>query len=199
MASTYPGALDTMLDPAATLAGPDKHSDIEIKQNDALRAVQQELGTDPAGAFATVAARLTDIESQLTGFGSPVWTTFTPSFQGINSLSSSYGRYMQLGDIVLIFAHGTVQTMGTAAIALFLPLDAPAEWNDIEGAYFHWHLKTNSGNRFRANSTLWVSNQRAEARRSNDAGTAGTWHSTAPTTWGPGDEVTCTGFYQAAV
>lgn len=66
MASAYPGALDTFTDMGATLNGPPTHSDVHDLVHDALVAIQAELGTDPAGAFATVKARCADAETRLT-------------------------------------------------------------------------------------------------------------------------------------
>ncbi len=58
MASVYPGALDTFDPVPATLAGPVTHEELHEQLVNALAAVQSELGTDPAGAYATVKARL---------------------------------------------------------------------------------------------------------------------------------------------
>lgn len=66
MASTYPGTLDTITDLSTTLNGPPTHSSNHTKLKDCIIAIETELGTDPAGASATVAARLTAIESSVT-------------------------------------------------------------------------------------------------------------------------------------
>jgi hypothetical protein len=52
MASAYPGALDT-------LGNMESHADL----GNAIEAVQAELGTDPAGASATVKARFAVIQA----------------------------------------------------------------------------------------------------------------------------------------
>lgn len=65
MASSYPGALDTLSNMSTSLAGPPTHSSIHTAANDAIEAVQAELGTDPAGAFATVKLRHEATESRL--------------------------------------------------------------------------------------------------------------------------------------
>lgn len=66
--SVYPGALDNFAEASPTNLGDDdstgrthseRHDDIEA----AVEAVQSELGLDPAGGFATVRARLDDIDS----------------------------------------------------------------------------------------------------------------------------------------
>lgn len=67
MASSYPGALDAFTNPVATdtLDNP-SHSDQHTNINDAMEAVQAELGTDPAGTFATVKARLDALQKPAT-------------------------------------------------------------------------------------------------------------------------------------
>lgn len=70
MASSYPGGLDSFTNPTAsdqldsvTVPHATQHADV----NDAVEAVQAELGTNPAGTEATVADRLTAIEAGLPG------------------------------------------------------------------------------------------------------------------------------------
>lgn len=59
MPSNYPGALDSFANPAGTdpRTSPD-HAGQHTATNDAMEAVQGELGLDPAGDYATVRARL---------------------------------------------------------------------------------------------------------------------------------------------
>jgi len=61
MATNYPGALDSLTNPTATdtldsvtVPHASQHTDI----NDAVTAIETELGTLPKGSFATVKARL---------------------------------------------------------------------------------------------------------------------------------------------
>lgn len=66
MPTDYPGSLDSFTNPtdADTLDDPPhhlQHTDI----NDAMEAVQGELGLNPRGAFATVRARLDAIDARL--------------------------------------------------------------------------------------------------------------------------------------
>ncbi len=63
MPTVYPGALDSFVNPTDTdtLDSPPhdgQHTDV----NDAAEAIEAELGLNPRGAFATVRARLDDIE-----------------------------------------------------------------------------------------------------------------------------------------
>jgi hypothetical protein len=61
MATNYPGALDSLTNPTATdtldsvtVPHASQHTDI----NDAVEAIEGELGTNPKGSFASVKARL---------------------------------------------------------------------------------------------------------------------------------------------
>ena len=68
MASNYPAGLDTFDtidadDRMSDQVGGRRHRDMHNGVNDAVEAVQAELGVDPAGSAATVAARLDGIES----------------------------------------------------------------------------------------------------------------------------------------
>jgi hypothetical protein len=68
LATNYPGALDSFTNPTSTdtLNSP-SHADQHADANDAIEAIQAELGTDPAGTESTVKARLTTIESDVSG------------------------------------------------------------------------------------------------------------------------------------
>lgn len=66
MATSYPGGLDAFTNPAATdplnsatVPHATQHTDV----NDAIEAIEAELGTDPSGASATVKARFEAIEA----------------------------------------------------------------------------------------------------------------------------------------
>jgi hypothetical protein len=61
MATNYPNALDSLTNPTATdtldsvtVPHASQHTDI----NDAVEAIEGELGTNPKGSFASVKARL---------------------------------------------------------------------------------------------------------------------------------------------
>lgn len=58
MPANYPTAFDTMSDPSANLSGPPAHSTMHGQINDVIEAMQVELGLNPSGASATVAALL---------------------------------------------------------------------------------------------------------------------------------------------
>ena len=71
MTTNYPNSIDNFVNPAgtATLASPDhagQHTDI----NDAVEAIETELGTLPKGSKASVKARLDDVDTALALVGS---------------------------------------------------------------------------------------------------------------------------------
>ena len=70
MATNYPGGLDSLTNPSSgdALDSP-SHAGQHTNANDAIEAIETELGTNPKGTFTTVRARLDNIE--LTGAGSP--------------------------------------------------------------------------------------------------------------------------------
>lgn len=64
MATNYPGSIDSLTNPSAgdALTSP-SHSAQHANANDAIEAIETELGVNPSGSDATVAARLTAIEA----------------------------------------------------------------------------------------------------------------------------------------
>lgn len=75
MATNYPGALDALTNPTSTdNMATVSHSAQHTNANDAIEAIQAELGINPAGSEATVVARLdaadTTISGKVTGPGS---------------------------------------------------------------------------------------------------------------------------------
>jgi len=68
MASSYPGALDSFTNPTATDSLNDPtvpHATQHADANDAIEAVQAELGINPAGTFDTVVLRLDDVDDRI--------------------------------------------------------------------------------------------------------------------------------------
>lgn len=63
MASNYPAALDSLSNPAGSDPQSSGHAAQHGNANDAIEAIEGELGTDPAGASATVKARFESIEA----------------------------------------------------------------------------------------------------------------------------------------
>jgi hypothetical protein len=61
MTSSYPGSLDSLTNPTSTDtldSATVPHAAQHANANDAIENIEAELGTNPKGTFATVAARL---------------------------------------------------------------------------------------------------------------------------------------------
>lgn len=68
MSTSYPAGLDTFTNPTGTdpLDSPD-HAGQHADANDAIEAIEAELGLDPAGSEATVVARLDSLDTTIDG------------------------------------------------------------------------------------------------------------------------------------
>jgi hypothetical protein len=121
-ASVYPGALDNFAEASPTNLGDndttgrthsERHDDVEA----AVEAVQGELGLNPSGTFATVVARLDDLDegfgntesvtSTTPGLGSKVFVVdqigsfVVGSYVVVSSLADPLNKYM-IGQISVI-------------------------------------------------------------------------------------------------
>lgn len=69
MPTSYPGGLDAFTNPTAgdMLDNP-PHDVQHANANDAVEAIEAELGTSPSGGFATVKARIEDVEARLRSY-----------------------------------------------------------------------------------------------------------------------------------
>ena len=69
MATNYPGGIDSLTNPSpgGALTSP-SHAGQHTDANDAIEAIETELGTNPSGTFTTVAAAVGLLRS---GTGSP--------------------------------------------------------------------------------------------------------------------------------
>jgi hypothetical protein len=97
MTTNYPASIDNFVNPAgtATLASPDhagQHTDI----NDAVEAIETELGTLPKGSKASVKVRLDDVDTAITARAVLASAnTFTTSPQTINGATSAIGLILK--------------------------------------------------------------------------------------------------------
>lgn len=64
MAASYPAGFDTMSDNSANLSGPPLHSTMHNQINLVIEAIEAELGLNPSGADATVAATIAALPSR---------------------------------------------------------------------------------------------------------------------------------------
>ena len=78
MATNYPGSLDNFTNPtSASPINSPSHADQHSNANDAIEAIEGELGTNPKGAKATVKARLDDVDTSIATKAPIASPTFT--------------------------------------------------------------------------------------------------------------------------
>lgn len=120
MATNYPTSLDTTTElPASGGVGAQlddfPHSTLHGNINDAVRAIETELGTNPSGAVATVKARMEAIEANswvtTARINDDAVTDAKVGAPSTGSLASGGIRYARMGNIV--YAWTTSSTAGT--------------------------------------------------------------------------------------
>jgi len=78
MATNYPNSLDNFTNPtSASPINSPSHSEQHANANDAIEAIEGELGTNPKGAKATVKARLDDVDTAIATKAPIASPTFT--------------------------------------------------------------------------------------------------------------------------
>ena len=78
MATNYPGSLDNFTNPtSASPINSPSHADQHSNANDAIEAIEGELGTNPKGAKSTVKARLDDVDAAIATKAPIASPTFT--------------------------------------------------------------------------------------------------------------------------
>ena len=195
MPTVYPGALDSFVNPVDTdtLNAPPhdgQHADV----NDAVEAVEAELGLDPRGTFATVRARLDDLG---------VWGPWTPTLTGITKGAGVVvARFSRDGNTVdaffeLTFAADT--TIDITGPSISTPVTLASHYTDnlnwLGEAYL---IDTGADNfvgvvRGSANNfQVMVSNTAGTYIRQEEIGP------TVPMTWAVGDILTFGVRYEAA-
>ena len=112
MTTGYPGAIDAFVNPvptdqtnSVTVPHASQHDNI----NDAVKAVETELGVNPRGTFATVVARLTASTSGLffkTDISSVAFKT-----TGLGTAQIKAGSYVDVNGTLITFAVDTTITM----------------------------------------------------------------------------------------
>lgn len=198
MPSNYPGALDTLTNPATSdpMVTP-SHAGQHTNANDAIEAIQAELGTDPAGASATVAARLTAMTLGAWTDYPPTWgSTGTAPTLGNGTLA---GRYKALDpktyDISIVLTWGSTSTGGTGQWSFTLPGGVtsaariqvmPAIIHDSGTAYF--------------SATAWVAASDTKILHVVVADATGTRRAenTVPITYATGDQIIMNGIIEVA-
>lgn len=144
MASSYPGALDTLTNPLTTdpLSSP-SHAAQHTNANDAIEAIEGELGTDPAGSHATVKARLDTVE------GDASWTapTFQNSWVNFGGTLGTAGYRKANGIVYLrgIIKSGTINTVAFNLPAGYRPA-ADTRFPSVSNSAFGSCIVDTSGN-----------------------------------------------------
>ena len=108
MATSYPGGLDSFTNPTSgddldDSVGGRTHSQMHADVNDAMEAVQAELGTNPSGSEATVAARLAFVGARVynngnlaAGTGTNTYLTFNTERYDTSSIHSTSSNTSRL-------------------------------------------------------------------------------------------------------
>jgi hypothetical protein len=125
MTTNYPTSIDNFVNPAgtATLASPDhagQHTDI----NDAVEAIETELGTLPKGSKASVKARLDDVDTALALVGSAARPLLTSGAYLSGSglvLGGIAGNYARTPDSAPLSITGDIDIQVKVAMADWTP------------------------------------------------------------------------------
>ena len=136
-ASVYPGALDNFAEASPTNLGDndttgrthsERHDDVEA----AVEAVQGELGLNPSGDFATVRARLDDLDE---GFGNTSsTTTLTPASGSKVFTVDLIGSYVVGSFVVVSSLADPVNIYMRGQISDITGLDVTVTVTDADGA-----------------------------------------------------------------
>lgn len=94
MAASYPAGYDTMDDPGANLSGPPLHSTMHNQINDVIEAIEAELGINPSGADATVAATLAALSSR--------YAPLARGWAASNSAAASTSGITVMADVITV-------------------------------------------------------------------------------------------------
>lgn len=110
MATAYPGGVDNFTNPTAsdTLnSATVPHAEQHANANDAIEAIEGELGTNPSGAYSTVKDRLDAIGTTVTAPITNAGSTVAPVI-GINASSSDTANYVVQRDANQSFSIGAI-------------------------------------------------------------------------------------------
>lgn len=108
MAASYPNSITTIGNPSGTDYMSDAawlHSVQHDSVNDEIKAIETELGLNPRSSFASVAARLTNIESNVTNASVLTGALFTwPGMTAPTGYLFSYGQAISRTTYAALFA-----------------------------------------------------------------------------------------------
>jgi hypothetical protein len=112
--AAYPTGYDAFTNPAGSdplnTSGAKLHSTQHGQVNDAIEAIEAELGLSPSGSEATVAARLTAIEGSIGGGGGGLVLVDSGTFSASSSVSLPTGTFDSTYDDYLVTVRATGST-----------------------------------------------------------------------------------------
>ncbi len=119
MATNYPGAIDTYTNPLSSepMNAP-SHAGQHANANDAVEAIETELGTDPSGSAATVKARLDGIEDGTRlGANSVGATQIANDSVGTAAIQSKAVTAAKIADDTITAAQIAANAVGSSELA----------------------------------------------------------------------------------
>lgn len=141
MTTSYPGAYDAFAAPGANLSDTPNHDDMHIDVQDAVEAIEAELGLNPSGSAATVAARLNAIDAT-------TYSAWTPTVtqSGSVTVTTTDAKKLKVGRKLDFEAYLIVTGSGTGAndIVISLPEATAARYtvNHVLGVGFIYDTST---------------------------------------------------------
>jgi hypothetical protein len=135
MPTNYPGSIDSFSNPTDTSYMDDTgvyHDEQHANVNDAVEAIEGELGTDPAGGASTVKARLDSADSALTSGLSTKAPLASPAFTGSITIN---GLALNASPTVYDITRGSNRTLsdtvmtGSEDAVLTFPVAANETWD----------------------------------------------------------------------
>lgn len=126
MATNYPGALDALTNPTATdNMATVSHSSQHANANDAIEAIQAELGINPSGSESTVVDRLsavdTSISAKVTGPGSATSGNVVVFDGTSGKLVRDSGAALSLGGALTLSGSITASAMAGPLLSTVTP------------------------------------------------------------------------------
>ncbi len=197
MPTVYPGAIDSFVNPTDTdtLASP-PHDGQHADANDAVEAVEAELGINPRGAFATVRARLDDVG---------VWGTWVAAYVNLTVADGTVvSRFVQIGKTVhakFELTFGATTTIDASAPTISVPVTSTSLYTNELRLWIGGAQLLNSGfathpglARLASTSTFEVMVYKADATYTTIVPIS----ATVPHTWGEFDVLSFAATYEVA-
>ncbi len=183
MTTSYPGGFDAFAAPGTNLSSTPNHDDMHIDVQDAVEAIQAELGLNPRGSSASVAARLAALGTVVSF--TPVWTNLTVG-NGV-----PVGRYCQIGkrvDVNIELTIGTTTSI-VGSVGVAAPVGTPSRVSTLGVTY------EDQGTRYYTGSAVNIATLGRFEIVHSESGNQGLMNATSPFTFVAGDDLVISGFY----